>query len=148
MGVFHPDLVGIQARVLQRLGSRHVLVVYGMEGLDEISVAGETLVGELKNDEVREYTIHPRQFGMQTSELSAIQVKDGGESRDMLLAALSNKAGPARDIVALNAGAAIYAAGIADNHEAGVKQAFEVISSGAAKAKLEQFVAFTHKLKP
>jgi anthranilate phosphoribosyltransferase len=147
MGVFHPDLVGIQARVLQRLGSRHVLVVYGMEGLDEISVAGETLVGELKNDEVREYTIHPRQFGMQTSELSAIQVKDGGESRDMLVAALSSKAGPARDIVALNAGAAIYAAGIAESHEAGVKQALAVISSGAAKAKLDQFVAFTQKLK-
>jgi anthranilate phosphoribosyltransferase len=147
MGVFHPDLVGIQARVLQRLGSRHVLVVYGKEGLDEISLAGETLVGELKNDEVREYTIHPRQFGMQTSELSGIQVNDGGESRDMLIAALSNKAGPARDIVALNAGAAIYAAGIADSHEAGVKQAFEVISRGAAKAKLDQFVTFTQGFK-
>ena len=147
MGVFHPDLVGIQARVLQRLGSRHVLVVYGTEGLDEISVAGETLVGELKNDEVREYTIHPRQFGMQTSELSGIQVKDGAESRDMLVAALSNKPGPARDIVALNAGAAIYAAGIADSHEAGVERALEVIATGAAKAKLDQFVAFTQKLK-
>jgi anthranilate phosphoribosyltransferase len=147
MGVFHPDLVGIQARVLQRLGSRHVLVVYGMEGLDEISVAGETLVGELKAGEVREYTIHPRQFGMQTSELSEIQVEDGGESRDMLVGALSNKAGPARDIVALNAGAAIYAAGIADGHEAGVKQALDVISSGAAKAKLDQFIAFTQKMK-
>ena len=121
MGVFHPDLVGIQARVLQRLGSRHVLVVYGTEGLDEISVAGETLVGELKNDEVREYTIHPRQFGMRTSELSGIQVKDGAESRDMLVAALSN--------------------------EAGVQKALEVISSGAAKAKLDQFIAFTQKLK-
>jgi anthranilate phosphoribosyltransferase len=147
MGVFHPDLVGIQARVLQRLGSRHVLVVYGKEGLDEISVTGETLVGELKNDEVREYTIHPRQFGMQTSELSGIQVKDGGESRDMLVAALSNEAGSARDIVVLNAGAAIYAAGIADSHEAGVKQALEVISRGAAKAKLDQFITFTQKLK-
>jgi len=147
MGVFHPDLVGIQARVLQQLGSRHVLVVYGTEGLDEISVAGETLVGELKNDEVREYTIHPRQFGMRTSELSGIQVKDGAESRDMLVAALSNKPGPARDIVALNAGAAIYAAGIADSHEAGVQKALEVIASGGAKAKLDQFIAFTRKLK-
>jgi anthranilate phosphoribosyltransferase len=147
MGVFHPDLVGIQARVLQRLGSRHVLVVYGKEGLDEISVTGETLVGELKNDEVREYTIHPSQFGMQTSELSGIQVEDGDESRDMLVAALSNEAGSARDIVVLNAGAAIYAAGIADSHEAGVKQAFEVISRGAAKAKLDQFITFTQKLK-
>jgi len=147
MGVFHPDLVGIQARVLQRLGSKHVLVVYGTEGLDEISVAGETLVGELKNEEVREYTIHPRQFGMRTSALSAIQVKDGEESKAMLVAALSSDAGPARDIVVLNAGAAIYAAGIAESLEAGAKRALEVISSGAAKAKLEQFIAFTQKLK-
>jgi len=147
MGVFHPDLVGIQARVLQRLGSRHVLVVHGREGLDEISAAGETLVGELKDDEVREYTIHPRQFGMQTSPLSAVQVVDGVESRDMLLAALANKAGPARDILALNAGAAIYAAGIADSHAAGVKRALDVISSGAATAKLNQFIAFTQNLK-
>ncbi len=147
MGVFHPDLVGIQARVLQRLGSRHVLVVYGMEGLDEISIAGETLVAELKDDQVREYTIQPRQFGMQSSELSAIQVKDGAESREMLLSALSNEAGPARDIVVLNAGAAIYAAGIADSHEAGVKRALEVISSGAAKGKLDEFIAFTQKMK-
>src|SRR6185436_18900339 len=136
-----------QGRVLQRLGSRHVLVVHGREGLDEISAAGETLVGELKDDEVREYTIHPRQFGMQTSPLSAVQVVDGVESRDMLLAALANKAGPARDILALNAGAAIYAAGIADSHAAGVKRALDVISSGAATAKLNQFIAFTQNLK-
>ncbi len=147
MGVFHPDLVGIQARVLERLGSRHVMVVHGMEGLDEISVSGDTLVGELRNGEVREYLIHPRQFGLPLSDLKEIQVGDGAESRDMLLSVLANKAGPARDIVALNAGAAIYTAGLADSHPAGVNKAFEVIASGAARSRLDQFVSFTQKLK-
>ncbi len=146
LGVFHPDLVGILARVLQRLGSRHVMVVHGMEGLDEISLCGDTLVGELKNGEVREYAINPKQFGMTLSALSEIQVKDGGESKDMMLAALSSKPGPARDILALNAGAAIYVAGLADSHQAGVQKALEVLASGAAKTKLDQFVAFTQML--
>jgi anthranilate phosphoribosyltransferase len=147
MGVFHPDLVGIQARVLQRLGSRHVLVVYGVEGLDEISVSGDTLVAELKDGEVREYAIHPREFGVQTASLSEIQVKDPAGSKQMLLAALSNKPGAARDVVALNAGAAIYAAGLAESHEAGVKKALAVIASGAARAKLDEFIAFTNQFK-
>jgi anthranilate phosphoribosyltransferase len=147
IGVFHPDLVGILARVLQRLGSRHVMVVHGMEGLDEISVSGETLVGELKEDEVREHRINPGQFGMPVSSLSEIQVGDSAESKDMMIAALANQAGPARDILALNAGAAIYVAGLAASHEAGVRKALEVLASGAAKAKLDQFVAFTQKLK-
>lgn len=145
MGVFHPDLVGIQARVLERLGSRHVMVVHGMEGLDEISISGDTLVGELRNGEVREYIIHPRQFGLPLSDLKEIQVGDGSESRDMLLSVLANETGPARDIVAMNAGAAIYAAGIVESHQAGVNRALEAIASGAAKAKLDQFVAFTQK---
>jgi anthranilate phosphoribosyltransferase len=147
IGVFHRDLVGILARVLQRLGSRHVMVVHGLEGLDEISLAGDTLVGELKDDQVREYTINPEQFGMADSALSEIQVADGGESKDMMLAALGNQPGPARDILALNAGAAICVAGLEDSHQAGVKKALEVLASGAAKAKLDQFVAFTQKLK-
>lgn len=147
MGVFHPDLVGIQARVLERLGSRHVMVVHGVEGLDEISISGDTLIGELRNGEVREYTIHPRQFGLALSDLKEIQVGDGAESRDMLLSVLANQAGPPRDIVALNAGAAIYAAGLADSHQAGVSKALEVIASGAANSKLDQFVAFTQKFK-
>ena len=146
IGVFHPDLVGILARVLQRLGSRHVMVVHGREGLDEVSISGDTLIGELINDEVREYVINPAQFGMSTSSLSEIQVGDSGESKDMMLAALSNKSGPARDILALNAGAAIYVAGLADSHQAGVRKALEVLASGAAKARLDQFVAFTQKL--
>jgi anthranilate phosphoribosyltransferase len=140
-------LAGILARVLQRLGSEHVMVVHGMEGLDEIALSGDTLVGELKDDEVREYTINPEQFGMATSALSEIQVKDAGESKDMLLAALSNQPGPARDILALNAGAAIYVAGLADSHQAGVQKALEVLATGAAKSKLDQFIAFTQKLR-
>ncbi len=148
IGVFHRDLVGILARVLQRLGSRHVMVVHGMEGLDEISLAGDTLIGELRNDEVREYVIHPNQFGMASSALSTIQVGDPGASKDMLLAALANHPGPARDIVALNAGAAIYVAGLAESHQAGVQNALAVLASGAAKAKLDQFVAFTRQLQP
>jgi len=147
IGVFHADLVGILARVLQRLGSRHVMVVHGMEGLDEISISGDTLIGELKNDEVREYVINPAQFGMPVSSLSEIQVSDSGGSKDMLLAALSNQPGPARDILALNAGAAIYVAGLADSHQAGVHKALEVLASGAAKAKLDQFITVTQKLK-
>jgi anthranilate phosphoribosyltransferase len=147
MGVFHPDLVGIQARVLQRLGSNHVLVVYGIEGLDEISVSGDTLVAELKDGDVREYTVHPREFGIRTASLSEIQVGDPAASKQMLLAALSNKPGAARDVVALNAGAAIYAADLAESHEDGVRKALEIIASGAAKARLDEFVAFTNKFK-
>ena len=146
IGVFHPDLVGILARVLQRLGSKHVMVVHGMEGLDEISISGDTLIGEFKNGEVREYVVNPTQFGMTLGSLSEIQVSNSGESKDMLLAALSNEPGPARDILALNAGAAIYAAGLADSHQAGVRKALEVLTSGAAKSKLDQFIAFTQKL--
>jgi anthranilate phosphoribosyltransferase len=146
IGVFHPDLVGILARVLQRLGSKHVMVVYGMEGLDEISISGDTLIGELKNGEVREHVVKPTQFGMTAGSLSEIQVSNSGESKDMLLAALSNEPGPARDILALNAGAAIYVAGIADSHQAGVRKALEVLASGAAKSKLDQFIAFTQEL--
>ena len=147
MGVFHPDLVGIQARVLQRLGSRHVMVVYGLEGLDEISLSGETLVGELKDGEVREYRIHPSQFGLQASDLSAIRVSDGAQSRDMLLAALENRAGSARDIVALNAGAAIYVSGLAESHEQGVHKALAVIASGAARRKVQELVDFTARFR-
>jgi anthranilate phosphoribosyltransferase len=148
IGVFHPDLVGILARVLQRLGSRHVMVVHGLEGLDEISLAGDTLVGELKGDDVREYTVNPKQFGISTSRLSEIQVHDSNASKDMMLAALANQPGAARDILVLNAGAAIYLAGLANSHQAGVQKAIEILSSGAARIKLEQFIAFTRKLKP
>lgn len=145
MGVFHPDLVGIQAHVLQQLGSRHVMIVHGLESLDEISIAGSTMIGELKDNEVREYQIKPADFGLPTHDAAAIRVDGAEQSKAMLLAALENKAGAARDIVALNAGAGIYVAGLAGTHAAGVKQALEVIASGAARKKLDQFVAFTRQ---
>jgi len=147
MGVFHPDLVGIQARVLQRLGSRHVMVVYGLEGLDEISISGETMVGELKDGEVREYTVHPRQFGMPVSALREIQVSDQSQSRDMLLAALANERNAARDIVAANAGAAIYVSGLAVSLEAGVERARAVLASGAARRKLDELAEFSGRFR-
>ena len=146
MGVFHPDLVGIQARVLQRLGSRHVMIVHGLESLDEISISGPTLIGELRNNEVREYQIEPADFGLATHAGDAIRVDGAEQSKAMLLAALENQPGAARDIVALNAGASIYVAGLAETHAAGVKQALEVIASGAARKKIDQFVAFTQSL--
>jgi anthranilate phosphoribosyltransferase len=147
LGVFHPDLVGIQARVLQRLGSRHVMVVHGLDGLDEISISAETLVGELKQGEVQEYTITPQQFGIEPCGLEAIRVQDGAQSKQMVLSVLNNHPGPARDIVILNAGAAIYVAGLSRSLERGVEKAREAIESGAAKAKLDQFVGFSASLK-
>jgi anthranilate phosphoribosyltransferase len=147
MGVFHPDLVGIQARVLQRLGSRHVMVVYGVEGLDEISIAGETMIGELKDGEVREYVIHPRQFGLRSADLSAIRVSETEQSRELLLAALEGRSEAARDIVALNAGAAIYVSGLADSLERGVDQALTLIANGAARRKVDELVELSAGMK-
>lgn len=140
MGVFHSDLVGIQARVLQRLGSRRVLVVHGEDGLDEITLSGNTTVAELRDGEVREYTLNPQQFGLSIASLQDISVANVEESRAMLLSVLDNKPGAARDIVLLNAGAAIYVAGVSDTLENGVKKAAETIASGAAKEKLRQLV--------
>lgn len=138
MGVFHPDLVGIQARVLQRLGSRHVLVVNGSDGLDEITISGATNVAELKDGQVNEYSVTPEQFGFKTASLDAIKVANKEEAKAMLLSVLDNQPGVARDIVQLNAGAAIYAAGLSDSLANGIKKAGEVLASGAAKAKLAQ----------
>jgi anthranilate phosphoribosyltransferase len=140
LGVFHPDLVGIQARVLQRLGSQRVMVVHGTDGLDEITLTGDTMVAELKDGEVREYTVHPKQFGLSTASLEDIQATSVQASRDMILDVLDNRPGPALDIVLMNAGASIYLAGLSDTLENGVKKAAEVIASGAAKAKLAQLV--------
>ncbi|HPP47358.1 MAG TPA: anthranilate phosphoribosyltransferase [Accumulibacter sp.] len=145
LGVFHPDLVGIQVRVLQRLGSEHAMTVFGREGLDEISISGETLVGELKNGRVEEYSIHPEQFNLPVHDPRVLRVANVEASQAMLRAALENKLGPARDITALNAGASIYVAGVAASLAAGVDLAFEAITSGAARAKLDEFVAFTHR---
>jgi anthranilate phosphoribosyltransferase len=145
MGVFHPDLVGIQIRVLQRLGARHAMTVYGAEGLDEISISGQTYVGELKDGAVHEYQLHPERFGLSVYDPSRLRVANVQESQGMVLEALENKPGPARDIVALNAGAAIYVSGKAASLEQGVTAAFAAIASGAARAKLDQFIQFTRK---
>ncbi len=147
MGVFHPDLVGIQARVLQRLGSRRALIVHGEDGLDEITLTGNTLVAELKDGVVTEYTLHPSQFGLQTATLQDLHADSIVASRDMLLSVLDNQAGAARDIVLLNAGAAIYLAGLSDDLAAGVAKAHDTIASGAAKAKLGQLVTFSHQIE-
>ena len=141
MGVFHPDLVGIQVRVLQRLGSERALTVFGREGLDEISISGRTLVGELKDGRITEYEVHPEDFNLPVHDPRTLQVANVEESKDMLLGALDNKIGAARDIVALNAGASIYVCGQADSLADGVEKAFEMIASGAARAKLDSFVA-------
>jgi anthranilate phosphoribosyltransferase len=143
MGVFHPDLVGIQVRVLQRLGSRRVMVVHGMEGLDEISLNGPTLVGELKDGKISEYSINPQDFGLKAHEAAALKVAGVEQSKAMLLSALANEPGPARDIVGLNAGAAIYVAGLAPTLAGGVQKALAVIASGAARKKLDAFVGVT-----
>jgi anthranilate phosphoribosyltransferase len=147
MGVFHPDLVGIQVRVLQRLGSEHVLVVYGMNGMDEVSLSGETLVGELKNGEVLEYTVHPSDFGLPVYDSRVLRVANKEESVACIQRALGNEDGPVRDIVLLNAGAGLYAAGVAPTVIDGVKRAREAVASGAASAKLAQFVGVTNKLR-
>jgi anthranilate phosphoribosyltransferase len=145
MGVFHPDLVGIQARVLQRLGSRHVLVVNGSDGLDEITISGLTHVAELKNGVVNEYTLSPEQFGLTVTPLNCIRVSNIEEAKAMLIGVLDNKPGAARDIVQLNAGAAIYVAGLSNTLAEGVKKAAGVIASGAAKHKLAELIALSHE---
>ncbi|MCL2829786.1 MAG: anthranilate phosphoribosyltransferase [Betaproteobacteria bacterium] len=145
LGVFHPDLVGIQIRVLQRLGSKRALTVYGMEGLDEISISGKTIIGELKDGKIEEYTVHPEEFNLPVHDPKVLRAAGPEESKTMLLNALDNRPGPVRDIVAVNAGAAIYVAGQAETLSEGVAQSFETIASGAARGKLEEFVAFTRR---
>jgi anthranilate phosphoribosyltransferase len=147
LGVFHPDLVGIQVRVLQRLGSEHVMVVYGMNGMDEISLSGETMVGELKDGGLREYAVHPSDFGLPVYDSRVLRVANKEESVACIHRALADEDGPVRDIVLLNAGAALYCAGVAADVAEGVKRAREAVSSGKARARLSQFVACTQSLK-
>ena len=146
MGVFHPDLVGIQVRVLQRLGSRHVLVVHGRDGMDEVSLGAATLVGELRDGEVREYEIHPEDFGLSMVSHRGLRVGNALESRERVLEALDGRAGPACEIVSLNAGVALYAADCAGSIAEGIVMARTAVASGAARRKLEQFVAVTNAL--
>jgi anthranilate phosphoribosyltransferase len=143
MGVFHPDLVGIQVRALQRLGAEHALVVYGRDGMDEVSLGAATLVGELKDGNITEYEIHPEDFDFQMSSNRALRVETPEQSKAMLLGVLDNQPGAARDIVILNAGAALYAANVAKTMKDGVGFAQEAIQSGAAKSKLVALIAAT-----
>ena len=145
MGVFHSDLVGIQVRALQRLGAEHAVVVYGRDGMDEISLGAATLVGELKNGQITEYEIHPEDFGLTMASNRALKVDTPEQSMAMLRGVLDNEPGAARDIVMINAGAALYAANVASSIADGLARARVVIESGAAKAKLAQFVAFGQK---
>ena len=145
MGVFHPDLVGIQVRVMQQLGADHVLVVWGKDGMDEISLGAATLVGELKDGEITEYEVHPEDFGLAMASNRSLRVADAAESKTMLIEALENKPGTAREIVILNSGAALYTANLEDSIGAGIQRAREAIASGAARKKLDDFVAFTRK---
>jgi len=147
MGVFHPDLVGIQVRVLERLGSRHVLIVHGKDGMDEASLGGATLVGELKDGKIREYEIHPEDYGLSMVSNRGIKVTNREESRELVIQALDNVEGVARDIVALNAGLAIYAGNKADTIGQALSLAFETLSNGSARAKLEEFCAYTRKFQ-
>jgi len=146
MGVFHPDLVGIQVRVLQRLGAQHAVVVWGRDNMDEVSLGAATMVGELINGEIREYEIHPEDFGLQMIASRNLKVANAAESKIKIFEALDNVAGPARDIVALNAGTALYAAGVATSIADGLQKARAAIASGAARAKLEQFINVTQQL--
>ncbi len=146
MGVFHPDLVGIQIRALQRLGAEHALVVYGKDGMDEISLGAATVVGELKNGEITEYEIHPEDFAMPMASNRALRVETAEQSKTMLLGVLDNQAGAPRDIVILNAGAALYAANVAASMREGIALARAALESGAAKARLQQFTSLTQQI--
>jgi anthranilate phosphoribosyltransferase len=147
MGVFHPDLVGIQVRALQRLGAEHAVVVYGKDGMDEVSLGAATQVGELKNGEITEYEIHPEDFGMVMVSNRALKVETPEQSKAMLIGVLDNVPGAAKDIVILNAGVALYAANVVDSVKTGVQRARAAIESGAAKTKLTQLVEMSQQLK-
>jgi anthranilate phosphoribosyltransferase len=146
MGVFHPDLVGIQSRVLKELGSRHVMVVHGRDGLDEITLSGPTLVAELRDGHIREYEIDPADFGLPRCDLSALRADSAGASAALLRDVLAGRPGPARDIVLINAGAAIYTAGVAETLRDGIKAAAAAIDSGAAGSKLDELVQLSRTL--
>jgi anthranilate phosphoribosyltransferase len=146
MGVFHPDLVGIQVRALQRLGAEHAVVVYGRDGMDEVSLGAATMVGELKNGEITEYEIHPEDFDLPMASNRALKVETPEQSRLMLTNVLDNQPGPARDIVIFNAGVALYAANVAASMRDGIAKARAAVESGAARAKLDQMVQLSKSL--
>jgi anthranilate phosphoribosyltransferase len=145
MGVFHPDLVGIQTRVLQKLGAKHAVVVWARDNMDEVSLGAATMVGELMNGEIHEYDIHPEDFGLQMTSSRHLRVDSSAESVAKIYDALDNKTGPARDIVILNSGTALYASGVVNSIAKGITKATESIASGAARAKLEEYAKFTQQ---
>ena len=147
MGVFHPDLVGIQVRVMQRLGAQHVLVVHGRDSLDEISLGAATLVGELKDGKISEYEIHPEDFGFTMSATRNLRVETPEASKAMLLSALEGRHSPALSVVLMNAGAALYAANVAASIRDGIALARRAIESGAARRKVDELAAFTQRFK-
>lgn len=147
MGVFHPDLVGIQARVLKQLGSKHILIVHGKDGMDEISISTPTMIAELKDGDIIEYEFDPRELGFELADIKTLHANNAAESKVIIEGILNGSvAGPCRDIVLLNAGAAIYAANLAVTLEDGINAAHEALASGAAKAKLDALIAFTQAL--
>jgi anthranilate phosphoribosyltransferase len=146
MGVFHPDLVGIQVRALQRLGAEHAVVVYGRDGMDEVSLGAATMVGEFRDGEIREYEVHPDDFGLTMASNRTFKVNTPAESLALVRSVLGNDNGPARDIVVLNAGVALYAANLATTMAEGVAMAREAVASGKAATKMDQFVAATQRL--
>ena len=146
MGVFHPDLVGIQIRALQRLGAEHALVVYGKDGMDEVSLGATTVVGELRHGEITEYEIHPEDFGMSMASNRTLRVDTPEQSKAMLLGVLDNQPGAPRDIVTLNAGAALYAANVTDSMASGIEKARSALASGAARLRLQQLAQLTQQL--
>ena len=146
MGVFHPDLVGIQVRALHRLGAEHAVVVYGKDGMDEVSLGASTVVGELKNGQITEYEIHPEDFGLTMASNRALRVETPEQSRAMLLSVLDGVPGAARDIVTLNAGVALYAANVAASMQEGLALARAAVDTGAAKARLNQLAALSQSL--
>jgi anthranilate phosphoribosyltransferase len=146
MGVFHPDLVGIQVRVMQRLGAEHVVVVYGKDGMDEVSLGASTMVGELRDGTVREYEIHPEDYGLSMISNRGLKVENAEESKVMVLEALGNREGTPREIVTLNSATALYAANVVASIPDGIRLARETIASGAARARLDEFVAATRAI--
>jgi len=144
IGVFSKDWVEPLAQVLKQLGSQHVMVVHAEDGMDEISIGSETYVAELLDGNIKTYTIKPEDFAMSRADLSAIKAVDSQESLEIIKSVLNNQQGPAKDIVCLNAGAAIYVAGIADSLQHGIEKAVEVIANGEAAKKLEALIHYSN----
>jgi anthranilate phosphoribosyltransferase len=144
LGVFSDALVEPMAKVLKQLGSKHVLVVHSEDGMDEISIGAATHVAELKDNEIRDYIITPEEFGFERADIEQLAVDGAEQSLDVIKGVYGDKPGPARDIVLLNAGAAIYAAGLSDTLALGIETARDVIADGSAANKLDDLVSMTN----